>query len=153
MKLSKNFTLAEFTRSATALRMDIDNTPPPGVEANIQALVTSVLQPLRDKFGPIRVTSGYRSPELNRHVPGAAANSQHCTGEAADIEPVAEGATVADLFIYTVEHLPFDQVIFEYPPNGWLHVSFGPRHRRDKFVKRAFAGYKPVTVKDGRVDE
>lgn len=86
MKLSKNFTLEELTRSATAQRQGIDNTPTDTARAQLSRLAQEVLQPLRDMVGvPLTITSGYRSPRLNKAV-GGAATSQHLAGEAADIK-------------------------------------------------------------------
>ena len=81
----KYFTFDEFAKSDTAYRHAIDNTPPEEAKRNIAALVDSVLDPLREAWGkPIRVTSGYRSPAVNRLVKGVA-TSMHLTGHAADI--------------------------------------------------------------------
>ena len=86
MKLTENFTLKEMTNSSTAERNGIDNTPDSGVISKLEALCRLILQPIRDAYGKtIIVTSGYRSPELNRAV-GGASNSQHTYGEAADIK-------------------------------------------------------------------
>ena len=85
MKLSANFSLNELTKSDTATRHDIDNTPTMQVIENLQDLVDNVLQPLREKFGPIVVTSGYRSPAVNTKI-GGSTTSDHCHGYAADFE-------------------------------------------------------------------
>ena len=85
MRLSKNFTLSEFTRSATASRKGIDNTPSAKDIVNLQHLVSKILQPMRNALGPIRITSGYRSPAVNRAI-GGSTKSQHCKGQAADIQ-------------------------------------------------------------------
>ena len=83
MKLSTNFSLQELTKSDTAIRHDIDNTPSLQVIDNLQDLVDNVLQPLREKFGPVVVTSGYRSPAVNTKI-GGSTTSDHCHGYAAD---------------------------------------------------------------------
>lgn len=127
MKLSANFDLDEFTRSDTATSKGIDNTPGEEHIANLIALCKHVLQPLRDHFGlPVKIRSGFRSQALNRAV-GGAPNSQHTTGEAADIE--IPGVANADIFRYIVKSLPFDQVIAELLERGdgsagWIHVSY-----------------------------
>jgi Uncharacterized protein conserved in bacteria len=126
MKLSKNFTMAEFTKSQTAERKGIDNTPEgEHLEAAI-ALFENVVQPVRDHFGPTVLNSGYRSPELNAAV-GGSATSQHCKGQAADIE--VPGVANGDLAQWIVDNLEFDQVILEFytpgiPDSGWVHVSY-----------------------------
>ena len=121
----KYFTLQELTASATATRKGIDNTPSPEMTARLTALVANVLDPLREAWGkPIVVTSGYRSPRLNRAV-GGAARSQHCKGEAADIRTLSnrrwENRQLYDLIRKL--GLPYDQLIDEYD-YSWIHVSY-----------------------------
>lgn len=135
----KHFTFQELTKSATAKRKGIDNSPSVQVRANLAALVENVLDPLREAYGkPIVVTSGYRCEKLNRAV-GGAASSQHVKGQAADIRSVQdtpeENKKLYDLIVKL--GLPFDQIINEYNYD-WVHVSYGPRHRRQKLraVKR-----------------
>lgn len=135
----KYFTIHELTKSATAKRLGIDNSPSGTVRAKLTALVEKVLDPLREAYGkPIIVTSGYRCEKLNKAV-GGAASSQHVKGEAADIRSVAdtpeENQKLFDLIVKL--GLPFDQLIDEYGYD-WVHVSFGARHRRQKLkaVKR-----------------
>ena len=117
----------EFTRSQTASRYGIDNTPPPDAVNEIYALVANVLQPLRDMLGrPIYISSGYRCPELNRRI-GGATNSQHMAGQAADIECFEIGNVA--LFDFIRYNFIFDQLILEqYVPSdginsGWVHIS------------------------------
>ena len=134
MKLTEHFTLEELTRSATARRLGIDNTPTPEVKANLKALCVNVLEPLRQAWGaPIVVTSGYRSIKLNRAV-GSKDTSQHVHGEAADIHTVSDTPTDNRKLIRVMKRLalPIDQCIDEYNGN-WLHVSYSRRHRRRYF--------------------
>ena len=124
-RLSEHFMLSEFTRSATAMRMNIDNTPSETAVDNLQALCEHVLEPLRRRFGVIRITSGYRSARLNRAV-GGVRNSQHLTGQAADLH-VGSRESGQKMFLYIVRKLEFDQLLFEHNANNtarWLHVSF-----------------------------
>lgn len=126
MRLSKNFTLCEFTKSQTAERRGIDNTPQGEHMEAAKALFENVVQPVRDQFGPTVINSGYRSPELNEAV-GGSSKSQHCKGEAADIE--VPGVANGDLANWIVDNLDFDQVILEFytpgiPDSGWVHVSY-----------------------------
>ena len=125
MKLSKNFSLHELCKSDSAIRHGIDNTPPDEVIQNLQALVDNVLQPLRDKFGPIIVTSGYRSPDLNRKI-GGSTTSHHCYGYAADFEVL--GMDNRELAIYIRDNLKFTQLILEFydgrPDSGWVHCAY-----------------------------
>lgn len=126
MQLSKNFTLAELCKSEVAIRRNIDNTPSEKVKNNLQILVDNVLQPLRDKFGPVTVTSGYRSPAVNTAVGGSPV-SDHCLGMAADIEIV--GVDNKKLAEYIRDNFKFTQLILEFytegdPDSGWVHVSY-----------------------------
>lgn len=136
--MTKNFTLRELTASLVASRRHIDNTPASQQVAWLQRLAENILQPLRDAYGkPITVTSGFRCPLLNQAVKGSA-SSQHLLGQAADIKGFV-GRT-ADyeqlqrenrrLFLLIQQlNLPFDQLIDE-KDYSWIHVSFGPRNRR-----------------------
>lgn len=123
MRLSPNFTLAELTATNTGL----ENKPTAAEVANLRALAVNVLQPLRDAIQvPLIVSSGFRSDRVNRAV-GGSATSQHRLGQAADISTRAMGAE--DLARRIVElRLPFDQLIQEF--GTWVHVSYGPRNRR-----------------------
>ena len=126
MRLSENFTMAEFTKSQTAERKGIDNTPEGEHLEAAQALFENVVQPVRDHFGPTVINSGYRSPALNEAV-GGSSTSQHCKGQAADIE--VPGTPNADLAQWIVDNVDFDQVILEFytpgiPDSGWVHVSY-----------------------------
>ena len=126
MRLSTNFTLEEFTRSQTAIRQNIDNTPTEEHTENLKLLCEMVLQPVRDHFGPIAINSGYRGVVLNKTI-GGSFKSQHCQGQAADIEcPGTGNRHVAD---WISDNCTFDQLILEFhtpgiPDSGWVHVSF-----------------------------
>jgi len=126
MRLSENFTMAEFTKSQTAERRGIDNTPEGEHLDAAKSLFENVVQKVRDHFGPTVINSGYRSPALNEAV-GGSSRSQHCKGEAADIE--VPGTPNAELAEWIVDNLDFDQVILEFytpgiPDSGWVHVSY-----------------------------
>ena len=116
------FTLKELTRSSAAEANKLDNTPDEQAEKNLNTLVDNVLDPLRELYGkPIRVTSGYRSPAVNRSVNGAT-SSQHALGEAADIS-VGSKEENKKLFNLIKDNLPYDQLINEYD-YSWVHVSY-----------------------------
>ena len=119
MQLSKNFTLKELTHSDTATRKGLDNTPTSEALANLERLVNLILQPLRDKLGPIRINSGYRSYKVNKAV-GGANNSQHTKGQAADIVFLKEDLYKAFEYIKD-SNLPYDQLILEF--DSWIHIS------------------------------
>jgi zinc D-Ala-D-Ala carboxypeptidase len=127
MNLTANFTLEEMTKSETALRHDMDNIPGEAEIANLKALAENVLQPVRDHFGKgVKVNSGFRHPEVNAKV-GGSKTSDHCQGQAADIE--IPGVANADLAQWIVDNLDFRQVILEFytpgvPDSGWVHVSY-----------------------------
>ena len=131
----KYFTIEELTRSNTARLRGIDNTPSQQVINNLIALVDNVLDPLREAWGkPIHVNSGYRCRALNKAVGGVPA-SQHMRGEAADI---TAGGKEANRELYSLLrrlNLPVDQAINE-KDFSWIHVSYGPRHRRRFFAIR-----------------
>jgi len=126
MRLSENFTLREFTKSQTASRKGIDNTPSEQHLEAAQALFENVAQPVRDYFGPTIITSGYRSPALNEAI-GGSATTQHSKGEAVDLE--VPGVATAEVAEWISKNLVYDQLILEfYTPgdtnSGWVHVSF-----------------------------
>lgn len=131
----KHFTIQELTRSTTARLRGIDNTPSQQVINSLEALVDNVLDPLREAWGaPIHVNSGYRCPALNKAVGGVPA-SQHIKGEAADI---TAGSPAQNKRLYSLLkqlNLPVDQAINEHD-FAWIHVSYGPRHRRHYFAIR-----------------
>ena len=127
MQLSKNFSLEELTKSQTATRKGIDNTPSPTHQANLQSLCTHVLQPIRDHFSQVvTVSSGYRSQELCLAI-GSKITSHHAKGEAADFEIF--GVSNKELADYIHQNLDYDQLILEYwkesdPNSGWVHCSY-----------------------------
>lgn len=127
----KYFTIQELTKSATASRKGINNTPDESVKRNLNLLVDNILDPLREAFGePIIVTSGYRCGRLNKAV-GGAAKSQHMYGQAADIRTVSDKPSDNKKLFDLIRELklPYDQLIDEYNYN-WVHVSYSSRNRR-----------------------
>ena len=138
MKLSNNFSLNELTKSQTAERKGIDNTPSAEHQENLRSLCTHVLQPIRDHFSRVvSVSSGYRSPELCTAI-GSKITSQHARGEAADFEIFGlSNKTLAD---YIDSELHYDQLILEYwkesdPNSGWVHCSFSQGKNRRQYLK------------------
>jgi zinc D-Ala-D-Ala carboxypeptidase len=129
MNLSPNFSLHELTKSETALRLDLDNTPDEQATENLRLLCEKVLQPVRDHYGKgVKVNSAYRSPESNAAV-GGSKTSDHCKGMAADIE--IPGVANADLAQWIMDNLDYTQLILEFytlgiPDSGWVHVSYDP---------------------------
>lgn len=125
MRLSPNFTLTELERSQTARRLGLDNLAPREAVECLTALCVQVLQPIRDHFGPVHISSGYRGPALNARI-GGSRRSQHMRGEAADI--VIAGVTPIEVCRW-IEGSPidFDQLIYE---GDWTHVSYSAQQRR-----------------------
>ena len=126
MKLSKNFSLKELTRSQTAMRHGIDNSPTLDQLVCLTALTTAILQPIREVHGRVDINSGLRVLELNRKI-GSSDSSQHVLGMAADLEcPSIDNLKLAQ---WIEENLKFDQLILEFyekgePTSGWIHVSY-----------------------------
>ena len=137
MRLSDNFTLAELTKSQTAERCGIDNSPDKEHVDNLQKLCDEILQPIRDYFKkPVVISSGYRSPELSQKI-GSSSRSQHCRGEAADLE--IPGVSNKELADFINENLNFDQVILEFHNpdeinSGWVHVSYVGDKNRSEYL-------------------
>jgi len=128
MKLSDNLSLAEVIKSNTAIKYGIDNSPTEEHLENLKAIAQDVFQRVREHFGKaIYVSSGYRSESLNERI-GGSATSQHCKGEALDLDAqVYGGLTNAQLFGYIEEWITFDQLIWEFGSNAepdWIHVSY-----------------------------
>lgn len=151
-QITKNFTLAELIYSATAVKKGIDNKPTEEHYKNMVSLCKNVLQPLREKLGkPINVNSCYRCPKLNAAV-GGAKTSQHCIGQAADIE--INGMSNYDLACYIRDNFEFDQLILEFCDNlkndknsGWVHVSYKDSGNRKQVLTINKSGTKLGLVK------
>jgi hypothetical protein len=145
MNLTKNFTLAEMTKSETALRHDMDNTPGEKEIGNLKLLCEKVLQPIRDHYGKgVKVNSGFRHPEVNAKV-GGSKTSDHCRGQAADIE--IPGVANAELAEWIKDNLDFQQLILEFytpgiPDSGWVHVSYVAEDNKKQVLT--------ATKKDGK---
>jgi len=145
MRLSDHFTLAEFTKSQTADRHDIDNTPDDAQTERLKILCENVLEPVREHFGKsFSPSSGFRSEELCVKI-GSKTTSQHAKGEAVDFE--IPGVDNKELAYWIVDNLDFDQLILEYykpgvPDSGWVHVSFkGEGNRNEVLTMTKGVGY------------
>jgi hypothetical protein len=142
MKLSEHLDLVEVTRSETAKRKGISNTPTPEHLENFKKLAKNIFEPIRKHFGvPIHISSGYRSKALNTAI-GGSLTSQHCSGEAIDIDMdgSSNGVTNKMVFDYIKSNLNFDQLIFEFGTKDapdWVHVSFESTGKQRKQVLRA----------------
>jgi zinc D-Ala-D-Ala carboxypeptidase len=134
MQLTKNFSLQEFTRTSRK----VDNTPNEQETENIRLLCEKVLQPIRDKFGYVSITSGYRSPTLNRLI-GGSASSEHCKGMAVDFK-------VEDMkgcFKWIQQNLEYRQLINEFNLS-WIHISYNPKDLKKQVLYAVKEGGKTV---------
>lgn len=140
MKISPNLNLAEITRSDTAKRHGIDNTPTAEHLENFKLLAEKVFEPIREHFKtPIFISSGYRSKELNAFIKGSA-SSQHCTGQAIDIDMDGSNGEVTNrmVFDFIKNKLDFDQLIWEFGTDfnpDWVHVSYVKGKNRKQKLK------------------
>jgi len=152
MKLTENFSLNELTKSQTAERKGIDNTPSTEHQENLKSLCEMILQPIRDHFGQVvSVSSGYRSPELCTAI-GSKITSQHAKGQACDFEIF--GVSNKELADYIDQNLDYDQLILEYwkgedePNSGWVHCSFNTQGNRKQYLRaykeNGSTKYEPV---------
>ena len=139
MILSKNLSLVEVTKSATAIKHGIANEPTPEHLQSLKDIAENVFQPIRDHFSmPIAVSSGYRSNALNELI-GGSKRSQHSKGQALDLDAdVYGGVTNREIFIYIKENLDYDQLIYEFGTDeepAWVHVSYKSQGNRREVLK------------------
>ena len=138
MNISEHVSLKEATRSNTAKRLGIENMPDNETLITMQITAEHIFEPLRNKFNePIYISSFYRSPELNKAI-GGSTSSQHCKGEAIDIDDVYSKASNADFFNYIKDKLEFDQLIWEFGDDenpAWVHVSYNLGKNRMRVLK------------------
>ena len=133
MMLSTHFSLAELTKSSTASRLNIDNTPGDAQIEALKLVALNILVPIRERYGAFTPNSGFRCQELNTAI-GSSPNSQHIKGQAVDLELV--GVDNYNLACWCQDNLKFDQLILECytgsPTSGWVHISFVEKDRRDQ---------------------
>lgn len=147
--LTKHFALHELTRSQTAARLGINNTPPANLVVKLRDLCVHILEPVRSHYGvPIMPSSGYRSPALNAAV-GGSKTSRHPKGEAVDFE--VAGVSNYDLAVWVRDNLVFDQLILECytvgkPESGWVHVSYRAGVNRNQVLTYSGGRYLPGLV-------
>jgi hypothetical protein len=151
MKISQHLSLSEVTRSDSAKRHGIDNTPTAEHLENFKLLAEKVFEPIRAHFGvPIHISSGYRSKALNQFVKGSL-SSQHCKGEAIDIDMdgSSNGVTNKMIFDFIKENLDFDQLIWEFGSDknpDWVHVSYTKAGNRKQKLKAVRSGGKTTYI-------
>jgi putative chitinase len=148
MQLSPHFKLNEFTKSDTAIRKRIDNTPGPAHAKNLKLVCEKILEPVRNHFGkPVRINSGYRGPALNAAV-GGSSKSQHCNGQAVDFE--IDGLPNPELAKWVSQNCEFDQIILEFydpkegPNSGWVHASYAEGANRKQILTAVTVNGKTV---------
>jgi len=161
MKISPNLTLSEITRSDTAKRQGIDNTPTFEHLQNFKLLAEKIFEPIREHFNvPIFISSGYRSKELNKAMGGASKivngvyvpTSQHCKGQAIDIDMDGINTDVTNkmVFDFIKDNLEFDQLIWEFGTDfnpDWVHVSYVKTKNRKQKLKAVRSGGKTTYLK------
>ena len=136
--ISKHISNKESVYSRTALRRGIDNTPTKDHKKNMVELAENIFEPLRMYVGgPIKINSFYRSPELNKAI-GGSSKSQHCNGQAIDIDDTFGRVTNAEMFRFVKDHLDFDQMIWEFGDDenpNWVHISYVGKENRNRCLK------------------
>jgi hypothetical protein len=139
--ISKHISDKEATKSITALRLGIDNTPNGTAYNNLKTLAANVFEPLREWVGgPIKITSMYRSPELCDALGSNGRTSQHTKGQAIDIDDIYGHKTNAEMFEYIKNNLEFDQLIWEFGNEDnpdWLHISYVDLEKNRKRILKA----------------
>lgn len=158
-KVGRHFRLWEAVRSDVAARLGIRNVPAPSDLKAIRWTAMNLMDPIRDRFGGMRVGSWYRSPLLNAAIPGSSGNSAHVWGGAIDFEPIDKRVKLKTIveWIANESALPFDQAIYEY--GEWVHVGAsrfdvygeGRRARKEVLMKFAGSGYQAYDPSDPRV--
>lgn len=141
MNISRHITLAEAVKSQTAIRKGIENMPPPEIIPSMIEVANKCFEPLREWHGkPIGISSFYRSPALNRAVKGSA-RSQHCKGQAIDIDAdiFNNGVTNKQIYDWLVSNVDFDQIIWEYGTDdnpAWVHISYVSKEKNRRQILR-----------------
>ncbi len=137
--ISKHISEKEATKSVTALRLGIDNTPDGDTLNNMKLVAEKIFEPLRDWVGgPIKINSFYRSTALNEAI-GGSTRSQHCQGRAIDIDDIYGHKTNKEMFEFIRDNLDFDQLIYEFGNEenpDWVHVSYVSEEKnRNRILK------------------
>jgi hypothetical protein len=142
----REVSLKELLFSETAIRLAIPNEPTNEILINLQTLIQEVINPIVNHFGDIKITSGYRSPELCLKI-GSSIKSQHCLGMACDFEVL--GVSNQEVSLWIVKNIEFDQCILEYwspenPNSGWVHCSFNKSGNRKMYLRAYKANERTV---------
>lgn len=149
MNVSKHISLKEAVASNTAKRLGIDNYPPSDVLDKMRVTAENVFEPLREHFGePIYISSFYRCEALNKAI-GGSSKSQHCHGEAIDIDDIYSRAKNSDFFDFIKYNVDFDQLIWEFGDDNnpdWVHVSYKGKENRKRILKAVKQDGKTVYI-------
>ncbi len=141
MAISKHISYKEGVYSTTAMRRDIDNDPNDDQLHFMELIAEKVFEPLREWVGgPIKINSFFRSPELNKAI-GGSTTSQHCKGQAMDIDDTFGKATNAEMYHFIKENLDFDQMIWEFGNDDnpdWVHVSYVSEEKNRRRCLKAY---------------
>lgn len=141
-----NFKYGEFVKSSTAIRYGIINEPNEQQWQSIERVAGNIIQPVRNAFGPIRITSGFRCPELCIKV-GSNPNSNHARGEALDFEPMTPGVTLFQVLEWIHRNLEYRELIAEFFPGGWIHAAYRlNKNVRKLKLKDKTHNYSAVTI-------
>ena len=137
--ISEHISYKESVYSITATRRGINNIPDDEQLTNMELVAEEVFEPLREWVGgPIKINSFFRCPKLNKAI-GGSSKSQHCYGQAIDIDDTFHKASNADMYNYIKDNLEFDQLIWEFGDNknpDWVHVSYvSPEENRNRCLK------------------
>ena len=137
--ISKHISYKEGVYSITATRLGINNTPNDDQLKNMELVAEEVFEPLREYVdGPIKINSFFRSPDLNKAI-GGSTKSQHCKGQAMDIDDTYGKMKNSEMYYWIKEHLDFDQMIWEFGDDNnpdWVHISYvSPEDNRNRCLK------------------
>ena len=148
LPMAPNFKYKEFVISPTALRFGIVNEPNEQEWQSIERVAGNIIQPVRNQFGPLNITSGYRCVELCLKV-GSSSTSNHTKGEAIDFEPVDNNIKMITIIEWIHKNLPYRELIAEYFPHGWIHVAFRLNGNNSQLkLKDADNNYSIITISD-----
>ena len=144
--MDRQVSLKELLFSETATRLGIDNTPTDQILINLQTLIYEIITPIVNQFGDIKITSGYRSPELCKAI-GSSPNSQHTKGEAVDF--IVPNISNQEVSLWIVQNLEFDQCILEFwkpeeANSGWVHISYNKGNNRKMYLRAYKANGRTV---------
>lgn len=148
LPMAPNFRYREFIKSDTATRLGIINEPNEEQWQSIERVAGNIIQPVREKFGRIRITSGFRCVDLCLAV-GSNPKSNHARGEALDFEPLDLNISMVDIVKWIHKNLQYRELIAEYFPDGWIHVAYRINNNVKKLkLKDDTHNYSRITIRE-----